>query len=92
MPTERPDPPTERRFAIPGRAILAALVIAFALVAVLIIHLIIGLSDVLLYGLVGGMVGSLVVIALDLIRNAQRAIERTLTEPSEPTTAGENER
>jgi hypothetical protein len=46
-----------------------------ALALVLAIHLTFGLSDILLYGLVGGLVGCLVVIGLDLLRNAQRAID-----------------
>lgn len=91
MPTE-PELSTPRRVAIPGRAMLAALALLLALGAVLLIHLAIGLGDVLLYGLVGGIVGSLIVIALDLLRNAQRAIERTLPEPREAETSGENKR
>ena len=55
---------------------------------VLVIHLTIGLNDVLLFGLVGGLVGSLVVIGLDLLRNAQRAIESSLPEPRDIESTG----
>jgi hypothetical protein len=69
---------------IPNRARQSALVLLAALALVLAIHLAIGLSDILLYGLVGGLVGSLVVIGLDLLRNAQRAIDIAL--PGQPDT------
>jgi hypothetical protein len=74
-------PKTNRRFARSERAKQAALGLVAALAAVLVIHLTIGLNDVLLFGLVGGLLGSLVVIGLDLLRNAQRAIESSLPAP-----------
>lgn len=63
---------------IPKRAWQSALALFAALVLVLIVHLAIGLSDVLLFGLVGGLVGSLVVIGLDLLRNAQQAMDAAM--------------
>ena len=78
-----------QRQLIPQRARQAALALFAALVLVLIAHLAIGLSDVLLFGMVGGLVGSLVVVGLDLLRNAQRAVDAAM--PGRPDTddAGE---
>ena len=83
---------TNRRLAVSGRAKQAALALVAALAAVLVLHLTIGLNDVLLFGLVGGLLGSLVVIGLDLLRNAQRAIESSLAEPRDTGTTGEMRR
>ena len=74
---------------IPKRARQSALALFAALVLVLIVHLAIGLSDVVLFGLVGGLVGSLVVVALDLLRNAQRAADAAMLEGSDDANAGE---
>lgn len=70
-----------RRLVVPPRARQAALALVGALAVVLALHLAIGLGDVLLFGLVGGLLGSLAVIGLDLLRNAQAAIEAALPEP-----------
>lgn len=77
-----------RRFHLPDRAKQAALALVTALGVVLVIHLTIGLNEVVLFGLVGGLVGSLVVIGLDLLRNAQRAIESSLPKPRDTDTTG----
>lgn len=90
--TRQRPPGPGRRFGVPGRARQAALALAAALVVVLAMHLTIGLPEVLLYGLVGGLLGSLVVIGLDLLRNAQRAIEANLPEPRDTDTTRETKR
>ena len=77
---------------IPQRARLATLALFAALVLVLIAHLAIGLSDVLLFGLVGGLVGSLVVVALDLVRNAQRTVDAAMPGRADVDDAGEERR
>ena len=77
---------------IPNRARQSAVVLLAALAAVLVIHLTFGLSDVLLYGMVGGLVGCLVVIGLDLLRNAQRKMDATLPTQPEPDDTGEAQR
>jgi Flp pilus assembly protein TadB len=77
------------RTTFPPRARLSALAILAALAVVLALHLAIGLSEVVLFGLVGGLVGSLVVVGLDLLRNAQRAIERSLPGPADTEETGE---
>jgi O-antigen ligase len=74
---------------IPNRARQSAIVLLAALAAVLVIHLTFGLSDVLLFGLVGGIVGSLVVIGLDLLRNAQRKMDAALAAQPKPDDTGE---
>ena len=78
----------KRRFQLPDRARQAALALVAALGVVLVMHLTIGLNDVLLFGLVGGLVGSLIVIGLDLLRNAQRAIGSSLPEPRDTDATG----
>ena len=77
------------RFAVPARSRRAALVIAAALAIVLVLRLTIGLGDVLLYGVAGGLGGSLIVVGLDLLRNAQSAIAATLPAPRDTDTTGE---
>lgn len=74
---------------IPTRARQSALAILAALAIVLAVHLAIGLSDVLLYGFVGGLLGCLVVIGLDLLRNAQRAIDAALPGQADADDTGE---
>ncbi|MFN8512609.1 MAG: hypothetical protein U0232_24765 [Thermomicrobiales bacterium] len=74
---------------IPNRARQSALVLLAALVVVLVIHATIGLNDVLLYGLVGGLVGCLVVIGLDLLRNAQSAMGAALRSKADADDTGE---
>lgn len=77
------------RLAVPARARRATLAIVVALAFVLALHLTIGLGDVLLYGLVGGLAGALIVVGLDLLRNAQSAIEATMPTPRDIDAAGE---
>ncbi len=74
---------------IPKRAQQSALALVAALVLVLIVHLAIGLSDVVLFGLVSGLVGSLVVVGLDLLRNAQRAADAAMLGGSDDDDAKE---
>jgi hypothetical protein len=77
---------------IPQRARQTSLALFVTLVLVLIVHLAIGLSDVLLFGLVGGLVGSLVVVGLDLLRNAERAVDAAMPRRTETNDAGEMRR
>lgn len=74
---------------IPNRARQSALVLLAALAVVLAIHATIGLNDVLLYGLVGGLVGCLVIIVLDLLRNAQSAMDAALRSKADTDDTGE---
>lgn len=74
---------------IPTRARQSALVLLAALAVVLAIHATIGLNDVLLYGLVGGLVGCLVIIGLDLLRNAQSTMDAALRSKADSDDTGE---